>query len=462
LNGNAPILVPSCARLRVSILLPLLFLLALVPGLTAQVPGPTAQVPNPPAQRPGPIFKAPDQVVERIITAQVLACQVADTASGAVLAGLDLALQRLIQEQEALVRETVKESAPGLLAEKTFAESEARLKPLEAELDPLLARRNEINSSQTIYEDSISTATQGDAPPGTKSRLEQLDDDMMEYDKVYIRDSLELKKITDNWLEGRDDQLRAAIAENRTNWTRARDERRGIMRRIHTARYNPQYQALVTEEEALDIRIAELQEKVKPLREARDAAKETLAAVNLENIKKLEQLHEINGFTHQYLSYARDCVERRRGQLAQAVPPPAAGQEDVLTGTASGRWGATCKYKGAEGYVEGRPLNMGGTVNFQFDGAGGVSGTFVANSSEFGVSSFPVVATLRADPDPLTGRRVWVENGMGAGTGWSGTWQGRFGTIDGQFTGHGFNAPILTIQTSKWGEAECVATWSVP
>lgn len=448
MNGNAPILVPSCARLRVSILLPLLFLLALVPGLTAQVPG--------------PIFKAPDQVVERIMTAQVLACQVADTASGKVLAGLDVALQRMIQEQEDLVRRTVADSAPGLAAEKTFAESEARLKPLEAELDLLLTRRNEINSSQQIYEDSISTATQGDAPPGTKSRLEQLDDDLSSYNVEHARFDAELKKVTDadHWLQGRDDQLKADMDTNRTRWARVRDERRGIMRRIHTARYNPQYQALVTEEEALDIRIAELQEKVKPLREARDTAKRTLADVNLKNIKKLEQLHEINGFTHQYLSNARDCVERRRGQLAQNVPPPAAG--DMLSGTASGRWSGGCKYKGAEGYVPGRPLTIGGTVNFQFDGAGGVSGTFVANSSEFGVTSFPVVGTLSFFPDADPGRKFQVENGMGGGTGWSGTWQGQFDTIDGQFKGHGFNAPILTIQTSQWGETECVATWSVP
>jgi hypothetical protein len=400
-------------------------------------------------------------VVERIIRAQVLACQVADTASGADLASLDLMLQRMIQEQENLVGRAVKDAATGLAAEKTFAESEARLKPLEAELDPLLTRRNEINSSQKTYEDSISTATQGDAPPGTKSRLEQLDDDLTTYNEGLARFDAELKKITDadDWLQGRDEMIKAEMDTIRTRWARARDERRNIVRRIHTARYNPQYQALVTEEEALDIRIAELQEKIKPLREASKAAKETLAAVNLENIKKLEQLHEINGFTHQYLSHARDCVERRRGQLAQNVPPPAAG--DMLTGTASGRWTGGCKYK-AEGYVPGRPLTIGGTVNFQFDGAGGVSGTFVANSGEFGITSFPVVATLRFFPDADPGRQFQVENAMGAGTGWSGTWQGQFGTIDGQFKGHGFNAPILTIQTSQWGETECVATWSVP
>jgi hypothetical protein len=414
------------------------------------------------AQDRRPIFSPPDQVVERIMKAQALACQVADTASGGVLDLLDRTLQQMIQEQEDLVRRAAADSAPGLAAEETLRESEARLKPLEDELNPLLVRWNEINGSQKSYEDSVSTARQGDAPPGTKTRLEQLDEEIKASNEVYARDSLELSKIADHWLEGRDEQLKAQMEENRTKWKRAMDERADIMRRVETAQENPNYKSLVSEEAALDIQIAELKAKIKPLSEAIAAAKETLANVNLENIKKLEQLHEINGFTHQYLSYARDCVERRRGQLAQAVPPPAAGQEDVLTGTASGRWGATCKYKGAEGYVEGRPLNMGGTVNFQFDGAGGVSGTFVANSSEFGVSSFPVVATLRADPDPLTGRRVWVENGMGAGTGWSGTWQGRFGTIDGQFTGHGFNAPILTIQTSKWGEAECVATWSVP
>ena len=367
----------------------------------------------------------------------------------------------MIQEQEALVRETVADSAPGLAAQKTLAESEARLKPLEAQLDPLLTRRNEINSSQTIYEDSISTATQGDAPPGTKSRLEQLDDDLKMYDEGLARFDAELKKITDadDWMQGRDEMIKAEMDSIRMRWARARDERRGIMRRIHTARYNPKYQALVTEEAALDIQIAELQEKIKPLREARDTAKRTLADVNLKNIENLEQLHEINGFTHQYLSNARDCVERRRGQLAQNVPPPAAG--DMLTGTASGRWSGGCKYK-AEGYVPGRPLTIGGTVSFQFDGAGGVSGTFVANSGEFGVTSFPVVATLRYFPDADPGRRFQVENAMGAGTGWSGTWQGQFDTIDGQFKGHGFNAPILKIQTSQWGETECVATWSVP
>lgn len=447
MSRNAPILAPLFGCLRAAIPLLILAHLLLPRALNAQVPG--------------PIFKAPDQVVERIITAQALACQVADTASGAVLEGLDLALKQMIQEQEDLVRRTAADEAPGLAAEKTLSESEAKLRPLEAQLDPLLTRRNEINSSQKLYEDSISTATQGDAPPGTKPRLQELDDEIQGYNDEHARFDAELKKITDadDWLQGRDEQLKALMEENRTKWARSRDERRNIVRRIHTARYNPQYQALVTEEEALDIRIAELQEKVKPLREARDTAKRTLADVNLENIKKLEQLHEINGFTHQYLSYARDCVERRRGQLAQNVPPPAAG--GMLTGTASGRWSGGCKYK-AEGYVPGRPLTIGGTVNFQFDGAGGVSGTFVANSGEFGVTSFPVVGTLSHHPDAAIALDFWVENAMGAGTGWSGTWQGQFDTIDGQFKGHGFNAPILTIQTSQWGEAECVATWSVP
>jgi len=315
----------------------------------------------------------------------------------------------------------------------------------------------------------MAVAARGNAEPGAVTQLEQLETSMKSLDDAHARFASELAKITDadNWLQGKDEMLKADMVKNRTQWRQARDERRDIVRRIHTARYNPAYQNLVQEEEALDQRIQRLREQIDPLKEARDAAKKRLGDFNLEAIRNLEQLHEINGFLHQYLSYARDCVERRRGQLAQNVSPPVVAQpgalppEDVLTGTASGRWSGGCKYQ-AEGYVPGRPLTIGGTVSFQFDGANGVSGTFLASDADFGVTSFPVVATLRPDPDPSTGRRAWVENGTGAGTGWSGTWQGRFGTIDGQFTGHGFNAPILKIQTSQWGEAACVATWSVP
>jgi hypothetical protein len=234
------------------------------------------------------------------------------------------------------------------------------------------------------------------------------------------------------------------------------------MRRIHTARYNPQYQALVTEEAALDIRIAELQEKIKPLREAHKAAKETLADVNLENIKKLEQLHEINGFIHQYLSYARDCVERRRGELRQAVPPPAAGQpgapaaDDVLSGTAVGRWSVGCSFK--EGYSADKVYTDGGAFNVVFDGAGGVSGTFVSSTGQLLAPSYAVVGTVVPDPDPLTGRRARVEYGQGAGAGWSMTWDGQFNTINGQFGGHG----TPRLQFDKWGGGNCSGAWSIP
>lgn len=445
---------PVRPSIRASVLVVLAFGALLAGELSAQVPL---------------TFNVPSQTAERIVTAQILACQVAETASGAELDGLDLALQRMIQQAENEVRRAAADSAPAIAAQKTVAESEAKLKPLEAQLDPLLVRANEINSAQKIYEDSMAVAARGNAEPGGATQLEQLEASMKSLDDQHARFASEAAKITDadNWLQGRDEQLKHDMVENRTKWRQARDERRDIVRRIHTARYNPAYQNLVQEEEALDQRIQRLREQIDPLKEARDAAKKRLGDFNLEAIRNLEQLHEINGFLHQYLSYARDCVERRRGQLAQNVPPPVVAQpgtlppEDVLTGTASGRWSGGCKYQ-AEGYVPGRPLTIGGTVSFQFDGANGVSGTFLASDADFGVTSFPVVATLRPDPDPSTGRRAWVENGTGAGTGWSGTWQGRFGTIDGQFTGHGFNAPILKIQTSQWGEAECVATWSVP
>lgn len=414
-------------------------------------------------------FNVPKQTAEWIINAQGLACQIADTTSGPQLDGLDLALQRMVEQSQNELRRAVADSAPARAAQKTLAESEAKLKPLEAQLDPLLVRANEINSSQKVFEDSMAAAARGDAAPGGATRLEELETTMSSLDVEHGRFASELAKITDadNWLQGRDEMLKADMRKNRTNWSQARDERRNIVRRIHTARYNPAYQALVREEEALDERIRLLREQIDPLRQARETAKKRLGDFNLEAIKNIEQLYEIDGFLYQYLSYARDCVDRRRRQLAQNVPPPAATQpggppvEDILTGSASGRWSGGCKWQ-AEGYVPGRPLTIGGTVGFQFDGANGVVGTFLASSGEFGVTSFPLSATLTPDPDPTTGRRFWVESGTGAGSGWTGSWQGRFGTIDGQFTGHGFNAPILKIQTSQWGEAECVATWSVP
>ena len=414
-------------------------------------------------------FNVPKQTAEWIITAQGLACQIADTSSGPQLEGLDLALQRMVEQSQNELRRAVADSAPARAAQKTLAESEAKLKPLEAQLDPLLVRANEINSSQKVFEDSMAAAARGDAAPGGATRLEELETTMKSLDVEHARFASELAKITDadNWLQGRDEMLKADMRENRTKWTQARDERRNIVRRIHTARYDPAYQVLVREEEALDERIRILREQIDPLRQARDTAKKRLGDFNLEAIKNIEQLYEIDGFLYQYLSYARDCVDRRRRQLAQNVPPPAVSQpggppaEDILTGDASGRWSGSCTWKSG-GYVPGRPLTIGGTVSFKFDGANGVTGTFLASDGEFGVTSFPVAATLTVDSDPAASLRFWVENGIGGGSGWSGTWQGRFGRIDGQFTGHGFNAPVLKIQTTQWGEAECVATWSVP
>ena len=81
-----------------------------------------------------------------------------DRLRGPGLDGLDLALQRMIQqaeENEGVRRAAADSGRRAIAAQKTVAESEAKLKPLEAQLDPLSSGPNEINSAQKIYEDSI-------------------------------------------------------------------------------------------------------------------------------------------------------------------------------------------------------------------------------------------------------------------------------------------------------------------
>lgn len=433
---------------------PLLLLaagLAVVPRLSAQVPL---------------TFNVPGETAAKIMNAHFEMCRIAENASSkAELDGLDVALQRYMEQYDGYVRRLVADSATALAADAALRRAEASLGPLETQIGPLHVRRNEINSAQKPFEDELAATIRGDNPArlsldDVNAQIKSLEEEIARL-KAALAEFMK-KHPNPSWLEGRHEELGAAIAKKEGELTALGDKRLTILRSILRVRLNPEFERLVREENDLDQRIKNLEDRINPLREARDAARKARGDADLAAIRNLEQLHEINGFLSQYLSATRDCVDRRRGQLAQAVPPPVTPPtggppaDDLLSGTAVGRWTVNCSF--TEGYSADKVYTDGGVFHVTFDGAGGVSGNFVSSTGQLAAANYPVVGALTPDPDPMTGRRVKVEYGQGQGAGWTMTWDGLFGTRDGQFFGYG--TPRLHIE--KWGGGDCTAAWSVP
>jgi len=292
------------------------------------------------------IFHAPEDSLASFMNAQALACQIADTAKSADLDLLDKVLQRMIQQQEERVRKLSRDSAPGLAAKDTLGLAVAGLRPLETELGPLHVKRNEIIKLLEPDSARIAAAMQGDESPGS-TRLAVLEPEIQRLQVSIAADSAAHAKDPnkDRWFfDTRDESLKNRLMRNRDSLAVLTREREQILQTVKVIRENPVYAGRVADKEKLDVEIAEIEAKIKRLEERRDRAKLTLADISLPAIDSLDTFHELNGFVHQYLSQARDCIQKRRTQLAGAPAAPAApatpgGLETVYI---VGTWTARC------------------------------------------------------------------------------------------------------------------------
>jgi hypothetical protein len=296
-----------------------------------------AQVPATRAQAGSVIFLAPEDNVVNFMNAQALACQIADTAKSADLNLLDLMLQRMIQQEEEHVRKVSADSAPGLAAKRTFDLAVAGLRPLETELGRLQVRRKDIKELLEPDEARIAAA-QGDESPGStrlEAEIQRLQVSVAADSAAHAKDPNK-----DRWFfDTRDQSLKNRLMRNRDSLAVLTREREQNLQTVKVIRENPVYAGRVADKAKLDVEIAELAAKIKRLEERRDTAKLTLADINLASIDSLATLHDRNGFVHQYLSQARDCIQKRRTQLAGAPAAQPGGLETVYI---VGTWTATC------------------------------------------------------------------------------------------------------------------------
>jgi len=328
-----------------------------------------------------PTVSIPKETIERIINAQAAACRAAENAtSEAELDALDFPLQQMIQNTEQRVLQLSADSAPALAAQRADSVAEARLKPLEDQLKPLLKERRRIDTEQAPTETQIAAARQGDNP--TRLSLDQVNAEIKSLREQIGRDSTALRDFLKmhpdrGWWErqtgpANDEKLERAIRDKLAKLATLEDQQLTILRSSSGYQLDPKdYERLALEEVANEAKIRELEQRIAPLRKARDATEERLARFDVEGVKNLEQLHEENGFTEQYIRQGRDCIQKRRTQLASgagAQPPPViptAVPGGLGTAYITGTWTATC----SGDLPPSAARTDGGAMNFYFGDA---------------------------------------------------------------------------------------------
>jgi len=436
-----------------------LFVVVLPAGLSAQGTSPK-----------DPIFRPPDDVVQRVVRAQFVACSIAQGASGSELDGLDLALQRLIDGQQNRVARLTRDSLPVLTAKQEHSDAVRRLKPLEKQFDDLIVRQNEIDAAQAPFEARIAAARQGGAPAGT-TRLEELNQLIKGLDEEHQRKKDEYDKIPDkdNWLQGRDEILQAEMRQNREKRAPLEAERAQILALVRGEQENRTYADLVAEEGPLETRIKTLREQIRDLTDKRDSAKRTLDySSSPAAIDSLEMHHEISGFVEQYLRTARDCVQERRQQIASqtgapgapgvATPPPRAAS-GLATTVLNGRWRGNCS---------GLPPTVtatadSGDMNFYFGEMAGdvipVRVSFLITGDVIGLEGYGATGQILNDGS--------IAEGRGGASFYNITWDGKIAPdfarstpgslVPDKWTANG-NVTVTDLYTT--GGGTCSGTWS--
>ncbi|MFN2383554.1 MAG: hypothetical protein ABR559_04750 [Gemmatimonadota bacterium] len=377
--------------------------------------------------------RVPAATVQRVVSAEFAYCSQSETATSAQLDALAAKIQAEIAAQQRATTAAVADSSARHTA---FKDAEKALKQLDDSKGPLDAELNIIEAAQKPFEDRMAATERAENPAGGPTRLQQIESEMTGFQDQIARLQAELKTIKDpdNWLQGRDEQINAEIAGYRTKWEALRDERRGIIRQVHTDRYNPEYLRLLQEEEKLRERIGEIQNKIEDAKNARDRAKNRYEAIDL---AALELAHEENLYLYEHLTRAQHCVDKRRAALAGEAPAVAT----TAKGTVTGRWGVLCKWKDPEM----SDITDGGTFSLTLTGSGGVNGTYLSSNS-----TYPVGGNVGADG---------TASGSGSAADWSVNWGGRFSQPSG---GAIVGGGSVNVTLTSFGGGTCGGSWTAP
>lgn len=377
--------------------------------------------------------RVPAATVQRVVTAEFKYCSDSENSTSAQLNALATQIQADIAAQQRATSQLVADSAA---RHKAFTDAQKALKQLDDSKGPLDAQLNLIEAAQKPYEERMATAERAENLAGGQTRLQQLEAEMAGFLQQIGNKEAELKTIKDpdNFLVGRDEVLKAEIAEERRKWEKHRDERRGIIRQVHTERYNPEYVRLLEEETKLREKIGEIQNKIEDAKNARDQAENRFKAIDL---AVLELSHEENLYLYEHLTRAQHCVDKRRATLANEAPPVAT----TAKGTVNGRWGVLCKWNDPEM----SDITDGGTFTVTLNGSGGVNGTYLSSNSSYGVGG-----NVGADG---------TASGSGTGSDWTVNWGGRFSQVAG---GGIVGGGSVNVTLTSFGGGTCGGSWSVP
>jgi hypothetical protein len=419
-NGRTPILVPTLLRV------------AILAGILAPAPA-FAQLRSPTAAG------VPSETIKRIINQEVAFCQSTDTATAAQLTGIEADIQRAMTAAQQKVDKLIADSTA--LAQPV-TNAKTKYDQLETRVGQLQVARNAAKASLDPLDAKIAAAE--GAASGGPSRHEQL---MAEETSLRQRIQLlreEVKK-ANKAMEGLN-VLEAATANEgpiadlrkaEQDLATVMEELRGIRRQTIPIRYGAEYVALKAKWEKADADATSAEVD-------RDNAKKELDAAELEMSKfdgaALELARDENLYAYEHLYRAKQCVDKRREELAKPAGATPVAPPQAAAAGASGKWGVTCKWNDPQMSA----TNDGGTFSITITPSGAVSGTYVSDSA-----SYPVTGQLTADGSA---------SGQGTGSSWSVTWSGTLQRTASGATGSG----SISVTISDFGGGTCSGGWSIP
>ncbi|HET6617014.1 MAG TPA: hypothetical protein VFH69_04315 [Gemmatimonadota bacterium] len=381
----------------------------------------------------------PAATIARIINEEAAFCRQTDGATAAQLAGIEADIQRAMQAAQQAVDKLIADSTA---LDRRVSEAKKKFDDLETRVGQLQVARNDAAAKLKPLDDKIAAA-EGATGSGP-SRHDQL---MTEETNLRARIQVlreEVKK-ANKAMEGMS-TIQAATANEgpiadlrkaEQDLTTVMEELRAIRRQTHPIRYSAEYIDLRTKWEKADT-------DAKSAEVDRDNAKKELDAAQLEMSKfdhaSLELARDENLYAYEHLYRAKQCVEKRRKDLAKPAEAPVTPPQ-AAAASASGKWGVTCKWNDRTM----SDTQDGGTFSLSITPTGGVTGTYVS-----GNATYPVTGQVAADGSA---------GGTGSGSGWSVNWSGTIQrTAAGGATGNGG----VTVTVSDLGGGTCTGGWSIP
>jgi predicted nucleic acid-binding Zn-ribbon protein len=393
----------------------------------------SAQLRSPTAAR------LPAATIKRIIDAEAAFCRQTDSATAAQLAGIDADIQSAMQSSQQNVSKLVADSSA--LAQ-AVTNAKKKYDDLETRVGQLQVARNDAAAKLKPLDDQIAAA-EGATGSGPSRHQQLMAEETALRERIqFLRE--EVKK-ANKAMEGMS-TIQAATANEgpiadlrkaEQDLAAVMDELRAIRRQTHPIRYSAEYVSLraAWEKADADARAAELD---------RDNAKKELDAAQLEMSKfdnaALDRAHDEDLYTYEHLYRARQCVEKRRKDLASPAPATPV-TAPATAASASGKWGVTCKWNDRSM----SDSQDGGTFSISITPTGVATGTYVSGSS-----SYPVTGQVATNG---------AADGQGSGSGWSLSWSGNIQrTAAGGATGNGG----VTVTVTDLGGGTCTGGWSIP